>query len=43
MADYFQVKGNYTEAIKYLNKALELSDNPYYKNKLEELKAKSKF
>jgi len=42
MADYYEAKGDFTNAIKYVNKAFELSGNDSYKNRIEELKEKNK-
>ena len=42
MADYYEAQGDFTNAIKYVNKAFELSGNDYYKNRIEELKDKNK-
>jgi predicted alpha/beta superfamily hydrolase/uncharacterized protein YozE (UPF0346 family) len=40
MADYFEAQGDFTNAIKYVNKAFEISGSDYYKQRIEELKAK---
>lgn len=41
MADYYERKGDFTNAIKYVSKAFELSGSDYYKQRIEELKAKN--
>lgn len=41
MADYYVAQGDDINAIKYLNKAFELSNKDYYKMKIEELKEKN--
>ena len=40
MADYYESENDKKNAIKYLNKAFELSGNDYYKQKVEELNKK---
>ena len=40
MADYYEAQGDSTNAIKYVTKAFELSDNDFYKNRIERLKVK---
>ena len=40
MADYYEAQGDFTNAIKYVNKAFELSGNESFKNRIEELKEK---
>ena len=40
MADYYESENDKKNAIKYLNKAFELSGNEYYKQKVEELNKK---
>jgi len=40
MADYYEAKGDSTNAIKYATKAFELSGNDYYKKRIEGLKVK---
>jgi predicted alpha/beta superfamily hydrolase len=40
MADYYEAQGDFTNAIKYVNKAFALSGNESYKNRIEELKEK---
>ena len=42
MADYYEVKGEFSNALKYVNKAFELSGSDYYKQRIEELKVKIK-
>ncbi|WP_297096600.1 alpha/beta hydrolase-fold protein [uncultured Draconibacterium sp.] len=37
MADYYEAQGKPADAIKYLNKAFELSGNDYYKKRIESL------
>lgn len=41
MSDYYKLKNNYTKALQYATQAFEIDDNEYYKNKIEELKAKN--
>lgn len=41
MADYYEAQNDYVNALKYLNKAFELSGNDYYKKRIEELKKKN--
>lgn len=41
MADYYERKGDITNAIKFVNKAFELSGSDYYKQRIEELKEKT--
>ena len=41
MADYFEAKGDFANALKYVNKAFELSDSDYYKERMEGLKLKN--
>lgn len=38
MADYYEVQGDFTNAIKYVTKAFELNGNDFYKKRIEELK-----
>lgn len=40
MADYYEAKDDYSNALKYVTKAFELSGNEYYKQRIESLKAK---
>ena len=40
MADYYEIMGEFTKAIKYVNKAFKLSGNENYKERMEGLKAK---
>ena len=40
MADFYEAQGDFTNAIKYVNKAFALSSSDYYKNRIEELKEK---
>lgn len=40
MADYYEAKGEFTNAIKYVSKAFELSGNDFYKKRIEGLKVK---
>ena len=40
MADYYEAQHDIVNAIKYANKAFELSGNDSYKNRIEELKEK---
>lgn len=40
MADYYELQGQFTNAIKYVTKAFELSGNDFYKKRIEELKNK---
>ncbi|SMD45510.1 hypothetical protein SAMN00777080_4164 [Aquiflexum balticum DSM 16537] len=40
MADYYEAKGDSSNAIKYVTKAFELSGNDYYKKRIEGLKVK---
>ncbi len=40
MADYYEAEGDFTNAIKYVTKAFELSGNDFYKKRIEELKRK---
>lgn len=42
MADYYEAQGDFTNAIKYVTKALELSGNDSYRKRIEELKMKRK-
>lgn len=39
-ADYYEAQGDVLTAIKYVQKAAELSNNEYYKNRIQELKNK---
>ncbi|MBE0663487.1 MAG: prolyl oligopeptidase family serine peptidase [Bacteroidales bacterium] len=41
MADYYESQGDLTNAVKYVNKAFELSGSDYYKQRIEELKVKN--
>ena len=38
MADYYEAQGDIDNAIKFVRKASELSDDSYYKNRIEALK-----
>ena len=38
LADYYEAQGDFTSAIKYVNKAYALSGSEYYKQRIEELK-----
>ncbi len=38
MADYYEAQNDIANAIKFVQKAAELSDDEYYKNRIEELK-----
>ncbi|WP_338812127.1 alpha/beta hydrolase-fold protein [Bernardetia sp. Wsw4-3y2] len=40
MADYYERNGDNTTAIKFIEKALEINDDEYYKKRMEELKKK---
>ncbi|WP_243472300.1 alpha/beta hydrolase-fold protein [Winogradskyella sp. MH6] len=40
MAEYYEAQGDFANAIKYVTKAFELSDNDYYKKRIEGLKVK---
>ncbi len=40
MADYYEAQGDFANAIKYVNKAFELSGSDYYKERIEALKMK---
>ncbi|MFC2107330.1 alpha/beta hydrolase-fold protein [Bacteroidota bacterium] len=40
MADYYEAKGDFNNALKYVNKAFELSGSDYHKNRIEGLKEK---
>lgn len=40
MADYYERKGDFTNAIKYVSKAFEISGSDYHKQRIEELKVK---
>jgi tetratricopeptide (TPR) repeat protein len=40
MADYYERKGDFTYALKYVSKAFELSGSDYYMKRIEELKVK---
>jgi tetratricopeptide (TPR) repeat protein len=40
MADFFEAQGDFTNAIKYVTKAIELSGSDSYKNRIEKLKEK---
>jgi len=40
MADYYETKNDITNAIRYVQIAADLSDNEYYKNRIQELKNK---
>ena len=40
MADYYEAQGDFTNAIKYVSKAFELSGSDYYKQRIEGLKVK---
>jgi len=40
MADFYERKGDFANAVKYVNKAFELSGSDYYKQRVEGLKLK---
>jgi hypothetical protein len=40
MADYYERTNDYENALKFVNKAFELSKGDYYKNRIEVLKGK---
>jgi hypothetical protein len=40
MADYYEVKGDFANALIYVNQAFELSGSAYFKKRIEELKVK---
>jgi predicted alpha/beta superfamily hydrolase len=40
MADYYEAQGDFTNAIKYVNKAFELSGSDYFKQRIDGLKMK---
>ena len=40
MADYYEAKGDFANAIKYVNKAFELSGSDFYKQRIEGFKVK---
>ncbi|MDP2722934.1 MAG: alpha/beta hydrolase-fold protein [Bacteroidales bacterium] len=40
MADYYERKGDFTNAIKHVNKAFEISGSDYYQQRIEVLKEK---
>ena len=40
IADFYEAQGDIEMAIKYVRKAVDLSENVYYKNRLEELRSK---
>ena len=40
MADYYEAKKDIASALKFAQKASELSDDPYYKNRIQSLKNK---
>lgn len=40
MADYYEAQNDITNAVRFVQKAAELSDNEYYKNRIQELKNK---
>ncbi len=40
MAEYYEAQGDFANAIKYVTKAFDLSDNDYYKKRIEGLKVK---
>ncbi|MCF8347026.1 MAG: hypothetical protein K9G38_07415 [Bacteroidales bacterium] len=40
MADYYEAQSDFTNAIRYVAKAFELSGNDYYKKRIEGLKVK---
>jgi len=42
MADYYEAKGDFTNALKFVNKAFELSGSDFHKKRIEGLKAKKK-
>lgn len=42
MSDYYIMQKNYDEAIKYVQKAFEINNNEYYKNKIEDIKGMKK-
>ena len=37
MADYYESSGNYKEALQFVKKAFQLSDNDYYKERMAKL------
>ena len=38
MADFYEAQGDINNAIKFAQKAVELSDKEFYKNRIQELK-----
>lgn len=40
MADFYETQNDITNAVRFLQKAAELSDNEYYENRIQELKNK---
>lgn len=40
MADYYEAQIDFANALKYVNKAFELTDNDYFKKRIEDLKKK---
>ena len=40
MADYYERNNDYDNALKFVTKAYEISDNDYYKQRIEALKKK---
>lgn len=41
MAEYYESKSNFNEALKYVTKAYELNGSDYYKERMEQLKEKN--
>jgi hypothetical protein len=41
LADFYEAQGDIANAIKYVNKAFELSGKDLYKTRIEELKEKN--
>jgi tetratricopeptide (TPR) repeat protein len=41
MADYYEAKGDFANALKFVKKAFELSASDYYKERMEGLKLKN--
>jgi predicted alpha/beta superfamily hydrolase len=42
MAEYYERNNDYKNALKFMNKALEISDEEYYRQRIKELKEKNK-
>ena len=40
MADYYESQGDFTTAVKYVNRAFELSGSDYYKQEFKDLMKK---